>query len=106
MDPITLATVTAALTTLATECGKNAASEAGKDLWDQVKSLFGWKAEPPPSELAPDIARRLQADDALLKRVVGLLQERPAGTASALVGSIQAGKVVVATTINTENFTM
>jgi len=95
MDPITLATVTAALTTLAAECATGAASEIGKDAWEKIKSLFGWKAEPVPAQLPADIEQRLKKDDDLLRRVVELLQKQPTGTASAMVGSIVAKNVAV-----------
>ncbi len=100
MDPITLATVTAALTTLGVEVPKGAASAGGKDLWGKVKSLFGWGADPAPSEMAPAIAHRLENDDALVQTLVGLLKAQPAGTASQLVGSIQAERVVAAQHVN------
>ena len=96
MDPITLATVTAALTMLATECAKGVASEAGKSAWTKIKSLFGWKAEPAPAQLPTDIAERLAKDDALLSQVAELLKKKSTGTASMMVGSIRAKKVVVA----------
>ena len=98
MEPITLATLTAAVTVLATECAKGFAGEAGKSLWSQVKSLLGWgQAEPPPAELADRVARQLQKDPAAAKQLVELLQQTPeAGDASTLVGHIDAEKVVVA----------
>ena len=46
MEPLTLATLTAAVTVLATEVGKGAAAEAGKSAWGKIKSLFKWSAEP------------------------------------------------------------
>ena len=95
MDPLTLATVTAALTLLGTEAAKGAASAVGKDVWGKVKSLFGWTAKPAPAQLPAGIAERLQKDDVLLSQVVELLKQQPTGTASAMVGSIVAGKVVV-----------
>ncbi len=104
MDPITLATVTSAVTLLATECGKGLASEAGKATWSKIRSLLGWQDEPTEKtekEFAPAVARRLEKDEVVVRQIVALLQEQPAvGTASALVGSIQADKVVVAETLN------
>jgi len=95
MDPITLATVTAAATTLGTECLKGMASESGKDLWGRIKSLFGWKEDPALPEIADKIARRLEADATLSKELIALLQSRPSETASQLVGHIVAEKVIV-----------
>lgn len=100
MDPITLATATSAITTLAVEVAKGTASEVGKDVWSQIKKLFGWRGQPPDSELAPTVARRLVDDAALARQVVTLLQQHPTGPSSALVGSIDAEKVVVAGEIN------
>lgn len=92
MDPIT--TVTAALTVLAAECAKGAASEIGKNAWEKIKSLFGWKTEPAPAQLPADIEQRLQKDDALLGQVLELLRKQPTGTASVMIGSIIAKNVV------------
>lgn len=103
MDPITLATVTAGITALASEYVKGFASEAGKDTWERIKSLFGWSAEPPTEELAPSVARKLQDEPELAKQIVALLQQQQTGTASTLVGSIDAEKVVVADKIDTVN---
>jgi hypothetical protein len=108
MDPIALATITSALTVVATEVAKGAAGEAGKSLWNEVKSMFGWVQEPNKSDLAPDIAAKLVVDPELAKKVVQLLQAHPqdAGTAAALVGRIQAEKVVVAQRIDVGQFNM
>jgi hypothetical protein len=103
MDPIVLATLTSGATVLAAECAKGAASEAGKDVWTKIKSLFGWKKEPQLMQLAPTIAQRLQADADLARKLVDLLQQDRAGTASTLVGTINADKVVVARKIDTVN---
>ncbi len=105
MDPITLATVTSALTVLATEATKATASEAGKELWAKVKSLFCWKTEPARSDLAPSIAIRLNNDSDIAARVVALLRESNLndGTTLAvgtLVTNLSADKVIVANRID------
>ncbi|MGD2107982.1 MAG: hypothetical protein PVI86_01195 [Phycisphaerae bacterium] len=99
MDPITLATVTSAVSVLATEFAKGAASDAGGDAWKKIKSLFGWKAEPEPAQLAPTAARQLQGDEKLAAEVASMLQAQHTGTPSDLVGniSVKAGKVAVTT---------
>jgi len=102
MDPITLATITAAVTVLATEAAKGAASEAGKDLWGKLKTLFGWQTDPKPEELPQTLARRINDDAQLAKQVLDLLQQHPTTTASAMVGHIQAAKVIVANEIRIE----
>jgi hypothetical protein len=96
MDPITLAAVTAALTVLATECGKGAASQAGKDLWSKAKSLFGWTKDPELPDLSIAIAERLQNDKKLAAELAKLLQERQQETTvAALVGRIDAKNVTI-----------
>lgn len=103
MDPITLATVTSAVTVLATEFAKGTVSEAAKDTWSKIKSLLGFKKDPQPDELALAIAQRLKDDGELVKQIVLLLQSQQTGTSSALVGSIDAEKVVVAKKIDVVN---
>lgn len=101
MEPVTLATVTAALTLLGTECAKGIASQVGKDIWTKAKNLFGWTEEPKPAELPQTIATRLQNDDVLSSQIIKLLQEAKNTDASmqmigSLVNNLTAGKVVVA----------
>ncbi len=103
MEPLTLATLTAAVTVLALEVGKGAAAEAGKSAWSAIKSLFKWSADPPEADLSADIAKALQANEALARQVVEILQTQQTGTASTLVGTINADKVVVADKIDTVN---
>lgn len=54
MDPITLAVVTSAVTTLASEVGKGIAGEAGKSAWGKIKAWFQWSTEPAEAELSSD----------------------------------------------------
>lgn len=100
MDPVTLATITSAVTILATEVAKGAASEAGKQAWTAAKKLLGFSSDPSEAQLAPEIARRLAGNADAAKQIVTLLQEEPTGCPSSLVGSINAEKVVVADQIN------
>lgn len=103
MEPITLAAVTSAVTVLASEVGKGMASEAGKSAWNKIKSLFKWSAEPNEADLSIAVAQALQTNEALSRQIVEILQARQAGTASALVGRIDAEKVVVADKIGILN---
>ena len=103
MEPLTLATLTAAVTVLASEVGKGAASEAGKSAWGRIKSLFRWPAEPAEADLSAAIAKALDANEALARQVVEILQAQSTGTASKLVGTINAEKVVVANKIDNVN---
>lgn len=96
MDPVTLATVTAGATVLASEAGKSFASEAAKDLWAKVRNRLGLAADAPKGDLAPAIARALDADQSAAGDVVSLLQQHAgqAGDASSIVGRIDAEKVI------------
>lgn len=108
MDPITLATITSALTLIATEATKGVANEAGKSLWSLIKSKLGWTEEPPKGSLAQEIATKLSAEPKLAAEIVKLLQSRPEANqpAAALVQGINAEKVVVVHTMNVEKFEM
>ncbi len=103
MEPLTLAVLTSAVTVLALDVGKGAASEAGKDVWNKIKSLFKWSAEPAEKDLSHDIAKMLATNEALARQVTEILQAQSTGTASNLVGTINAEKVVVAEKIDTVN---
>jgi len=103
MEPVILATLTSAVTVLASEVGKGIASEACKSAWGKIKSLFNWSAEPKEAELSAEIAKALQANEALAQQIVKLLQSQSTGTASKLVETINAEKVVVADKIDTVN---
>ena len=98
MDPITLATVTSAVSVLASECAKGAASDAGKDLWARIKSLLSWSKDPELADLAPLLAKQLSANEKLALNIVELLKGSPEAetVAGKLVGRIDAQKVIVA----------
>jgi hypothetical protein len=63
----------------------------------KVKSLLDWSSEPKLEDLAPALATRLSNDKKLAAQLVALLQEKsgPETFAGALVGKIDAQKVVV-----------
>jgi hypothetical protein len=101
VDPISLATVTAALTLLGTECAKGIASQAGKEIWSKAKGLLGWTTEPDTQELPKAIATKLQVDQALLDKVITLLHDAEKTDASvqmigSLVGSLTAERAIIA----------
>jgi hypothetical protein len=102
-DPITIATITAAVSVLGNEYLKGIASDAAKSTWQSIKSLFGWKADPEPSSMAADAAEKLCASPELVEKILQLLNDAGAiGTAGAMVGRINAKNVIVSKTITTQ----
>lgn len=101
MDPILVATVTAAVTVLAREVGKAAIGASVHQLWQRIAHAFSWKEQPKESDLAPEVAKRLLADAALTARIAAILKESgpDAKVVGALVARIDAQKVVVADSI-------
>jgi len=96
MDPVTLATITSGVSVLATECAKGLAGQGGKDTWARIKSVLGWKGDPAPENLAPAVAERLAYDEDTACTVIQLLQQaNNVGSAAAIVGNINAERVVV-----------
>src|SRR4051794_5353767 len=110
MDPVILYGIaTSALTMLGTEVAREAISEAGKDLWSQVKKRLGLLAEPAPDQLAIEIATRLKDDPALTAELLDMVRSKSAaaGTASMLIGNVKAERSFVAGTVNVSgNFNM
>ena len=101
MDPISLATITSAATNLGIQALTDTVGEAGKELWDTIKQKLGWHQEPDSSELASEIARKLQDDEQLTREVVKLLQDQGEATySSSLVKNIDADRVTLSDTIN------
>ncbi len=102
MDAIVLAVITSAVTILASECIKGVGSEAGKEVWSQIKVWFGWEADPPIADLSAAVAKKLLADPALVAQVMECLQKENmrATHAGVLVGKINATNSVVADTIS------
>jgi len=102
MEPISLAVLTAAVTTLATKATEAVGEEAGKSLWGRVKNALGWSTEPPKQDLPVMLARQFDNDKDLAKRVLALLNGQQGDEAGVrqLVGRIDAEKVVVSQTIN------
>jgi hypothetical protein len=95
MDPIALAAVTSAVTTLAMEAAKSTAGEAGKSLWEKIKKRLGFASDPKPEELPVQIAIKLNGDEKLASEIIKLLQGQRGSTPAALVGRIDAEKVVI-----------
>ena len=108
IEPSVLASLTAAVTVLANEYLKGVASEAGKSCWAEIKTLLGWKSDPPAAQIPDQVAAKLNESPEMAEKLVQLLKDHPTGTASAFVGRIEAagGKVVVANTIVTDTFQM
>jgi uncharacterized protein YPO0396 len=103
MDPIAIAAITGALTSLATEVTKGAASAAGKDAWNKIKELLGSTSGDALENAQSQIVERLIADPEIIKRLLELLNSSQSKNVGQLVGSIAAEKVVVANNIDNIN---
>jgi hypothetical protein len=101
MDPIYLATLTTAVTTLGIECAKGIAGEAGKSLWAEIKSIFTWKEEPATSDLAIKIAQKLQDNPEIARQIEAVLKRDLAQstTSGSLIAHVSGGKVMAAETM-------
>jgi hypothetical protein len=100
-DPVLLATITSALCYLGQTAITGAISQAGKDLWQSAKQRLGLTTDLSSEDLPVSIAERLKNDPDLTNELAELLKSEPAaGNASLMVGRIEAGKVVVAGTLN------
>ena len=102
MDLITLASVTAAVSVLASECAKGIASAAGKDAWQTIKRYLGWNTEPALQDIPHNLATQIASDANIAAKIVQCLQadQLTNTSAHAFVGRIKASKVVVADQIN------
>ncbi|RYZ10573.1 MAG: hypothetical protein EOO70_10315 [Myxococcaceae bacterium] len=101
MNPIALATVTSAVTLLATEAAKAVATQAAKDAWERVKAHLGFDAEPSAPEVPALTATALQERPELLPELQRIVAESGSQAAGQLVGTVNAEKVVVAQNIDT-----
>jgi hypothetical protein len=101
MDPIVMATITAAVSVLGSEYLKGFGNEAGQSTWNGIKSLLGWTSDPDPADIPDKIAAALTASPGMAERLVQLLKSNNAGTATAMVGKIEmsGGKLNVVNTI-------
>lgn len=89
-DPATLAAITAAISVLGDENAKGIASEAGKNTWQTVKDLLGWKTEPPVADMATEASCKLEQSPALVQQILELLKSRAdIGTAASMVSEIE-----------------
>ena len=96
LDPITLATITSAVTLLGSEYAKGMASEAGKSTWLAIRSIFSWKSEPGLAEIPEKVAISLSDSPQLAIKIWELLKNnREAGVSGSIVGKIDAEKVIV-----------
>lgn len=85
MDPITLATLTAAVSTLGMEAMKATASEAGKSVWEKVKGWLGFEKTPGVEDMAHEVATALVKNGQAAEQVLTELKKADAGTASRMV---------------------
>jgi hypothetical protein len=108
LDSAALASITTAVTLVWNDYLKGLATEAGKATWAGIRSILGWKEDPPAEEAPAQIAEKLRSSPELAENILQVLKTGDAGSASALVGKIESGggKVVVAQTIVTDHFQM
>jgi len=100
LDPITIATITAAVSVLGNEYLKGIASEAGKATWQKVKALLGWTSDPEMAEVPERVAKKLHQSPEIAQELREILKSNSeTGAAAAIVGKIKAEKVIVAQTI-------
>jgi hypothetical protein len=106
IDPITLSSITAAVSVLGNEVAKGIASEAAKTAWGGVKNLFRWTSDPAPHEIPAEVAKTTEASPEIVEKLLELLKHNQTGTATQLVGHLEVqagGKVVVADKVDTIN---
>lgn len=96
MDPVTLATVTTALSFVGHEVAKGTASEASKTLWKKITGLFGWKDEPAEAAIPQTVAQGIVDQPHLLDSLLKLLEHQADGGASAIVQNLRAKNAFVA----------
>jgi hypothetical protein len=99
MEPVSIATITAALTVLGTEVSKGAASEAGKEAWRKIRQLIGPKSQEAIEHTQAIVTERLESDPNILRELLTLLTSSQSSSVNQLVGSIDAEKVIVAGSI-------
>ncbi|WP_148282418.1 hypothetical protein [Corallococcus coralloides] len=102
MDPVTLATVTSAITVLGTKVAEGVVGEASKTLWERVLKTFGWSSTPPTEQLAQTTATHLQAHPEQAAQALSILKQ-DTGSVGMLVGRIDAEKVIIAQNIQNIN---
>jgi hypothetical protein len=102
MDPITLATVTSAVVTLALDAAKEVAPIVLKDTWAQVKQWLGFRTEPTSDALAPSIANTLKDDEELAIKIIEAIRKLPSGPSTRLVDRVhvETGQAQVNVTIH------
>jgi hypothetical protein len=106
LDPVAMATITSAVSVLGTEYLKGVGTEAGKATWNKLKSLLGWKEDPPAEEIPHAVATSLKTSPDLAQKILELLKDnRAAGVAASMVGKIDAKNVAIIETMH-GNITM
>jgi hypothetical protein len=106
LDPISLATLTSAVTLVAQDYGKGVAGEAGKATWIAIKSLFGWRSDPAVAEVPEQVATGLSSSPEIAEKLIEILKRDPSQPTASLVHNLTVvdGKVVIAQHI--QNLTM
>jgi len=96
VDPIVLATTTAALATLAVEAGRSDASEATKARWADCSNLFSWwKGQPPPQDIVIQMAQRLLRDPARVRGILEKLRQQPDSIACKFAARVESPILII-----------
>jgi|SRR5580658_9765673 hypothetical protein len=105
IDPAIQASVLALITQLGTKVAEGAASEAGKNTWMSIKSLFGWPSDPAPIEISAKVENGIATSPEILGKLQQLLDKSEDPAISGLVGKIDAkdSNVVVTHSLGTLN---
>lgn len=96
MDPITLATVTAAVVTLAQDAAKELAPQIAKDAWGKIKECLGWTKTPPAEDFARKVAETLAANTQTAVQILAELKKANVGAASRMASKVS---IVVTNTV-------
>jgi hypothetical protein len=102
MDTETIALISSAVTTLATEVGKGVMQEAGADAWKKIKKVLGLKDDLPIEKVSLAVESKLAENPQLGSKVYRLLQSSNNSNVKQLVGKIDADKVIVANYLNVD----
>jgi hypothetical protein len=89
MDPITIATVTAAATVIGVSVLRGTAPDADKAAWDELQEVFGWDKQPTTDDLSATIAYQLINEEDVAGQVVYIIKTNADKNTARLLGGIR-----------------